>query len=94
MLDKSKLKLKTALHGLEISIGKLITQIEDLKKENELLKAENQKIKSHPTKIEDQFELKKEFLVKESESSEMLDSEAVSSIDMSIKELKNMVKKQ
>lgn len=94
MLDKSKLKLKTALHGLEISIGKLINQIEDLKKENELLKTENQKTKSQAAKIEDQFELKKEFLVKEPESPEMLNSNTVTSIDMSIKELKNMVKKQ
>jgi hypothetical protein len=94
MLDKSKLKLKTALHGLEISVGKLINQIDDLRKENEFLKAENEKMKLQHSKIKNQFELKKEFLIKEEEALEMLDNNAVSSIDMSIKELKNMVKKQ
>ena len=51
MLDKSKLKLKTALHGLEISVGKLINQIDDLRKENEFLKAENEKMKLQHSKI-------------------------------------------
>jgi len=68
-----------------------------LKKENASLKAEL-KAENNKNKLkaisDGQFELKKEFLVKEGGSLDMLDSEAVSSIDISIKELKNMVKKQ
>lgn len=91
-LDQSKVKLKAALHGLESAINKLIQDIKLLKQENSNLKAENlslqQKVQAHAALSLDGG--KKD--VGPQGTLDMLEVTAVNSIDMSINELKNMVK--
>jgi len=89
-LDQSKLNLKASLHGLEAAISKLVYELKALRQENSALKTENFSLQQ---KLTSSTAPNKTITVKEELGQlDMLDSLAVSSIDMSINELKNMVK--
>lgn len=85
-IDTSKRNLKSALQGLERAVHGLLDEIKNLKQQNYALKEEIAKLKENASQHSSKSQKAEEI--------DMLDYEAINSIDMSINELKNMVQKK